>query len=75
MKRYHMLLLLLGLIALGIVGTMDMDAQQSEDEFYCDMVRVWKENLEVPQRDRPGWPPYRNDITCEALAATGVDPS
>lgn len=65
-------MLLLGLAALAVVGTMDMQEQHSEDEFYCDMVRVWKEHSDVPERDRPGWPPYRNDITCEALAAAGA---
>lgn len=53
-------LFLVFLLAIGIVGAMDKEAEQMQDEHYCEMVTIWNADKAsgIPAADRNGWPPF-----------------
>lgn len=60
-------LLLAGLAALALVGTMDAkDAERSRQQ-YCEMVALWDSDAaqNVAPEQRRGWPPYDGRKQCE----------
>jgi len=44
------------LVVLGNTDERDRDQQ-----LYCAMVELWNDNKQLPEQDRPGWPPYRGE--------------
>lgn len=65
MNPYRILALAFALLALVIVGLLDVQQQNDDTGFYCEMVAIWHANAEAPAALRPGWPPYRNDVECK----------
>lgn len=59
---------LLLVIAFGIAGHFDQESEQIEEERYCEMVKLFKEDKAagIPANERRGWPEYRRgEITCQ----------
>lgn len=52
---YTICVIIVGLILLGLVGTMDMEAEQLEQEQYCEMVQLHKDG-------KGGWPDYNGNF-------------
>jgi hypothetical protein len=51
------------LAALGLAGQSDLEQAVSDEATYCEMVHTWHSSV-LPPEQRPGWPPFRNDIDC-----------
>lgn len=54
-------------LALGIVGHYDREAEEADAEHYCDMVQLWNADKKagIPANERRGWPPFKqNEVTC-----------
>lgn len=66
MSRNDMTVLLMLAVAwaLGIVVVWDAEEQDSQDDLYCEMVEIWRNNKHIPEIERPGWPPYRGEGAC-----------
>ena len=61
--------LLLVLMLLGIVGAMDAEEGQRQEDEYCSMVALWNADAKrgVRKEDRAGWPPFKgSEVRCEA---------
>ena len=52
------------ILILGVVGTMDMEDEQHEQEAYCNMRSVWEEDAArgVKLEDRNGWPSFKPEL-------------
>lgn len=64
MNKFAAFLVVVGaILALGLVGRMDLEEAAAEEALYCDMVARWKaeEAAGVPPNDRAGWPPFRGE--------------
>jgi hypothetical protein len=48
------------LIAYGLAGNGDIAEAERQHERYCDMVGAWQDS-----DGEYGWPPYRENVTCE----------
>lgn len=48
------------LLAIGIVGNMDHQAEIEDRALYCEMVSIWNADQArgIPAADRAGWPPF-----------------
>ena len=51
-------------LVLGVVGRMDMEDEQHEQEAYCNMRSVWEEDAArgVKLEDRNGWPAFKPEL-------------
>lgn len=56
------------LLAAGLVGHFDAEDEQIENEQYCEMVAIWKQQAAagIPKERRDGWPPYKGDKFCQS---------
>lgn len=60
-KRYQVILIGLGLIvAMGLVGHMDAEEEQRQQDEYCAMVKLWKQT-----KGQQGWPAYNGEGVCK----------
>ena len=60
-KRYQVILIGLGLIvAMGLVGHMDAEEEQRQQDEYCAMVKLWKQS-----KGQAGWPAYNGEGVCK----------
>jgi cell division protein FtsI/penicillin-binding protein 2 len=52
------------ILVLGVVGRMDMEDEQYEQEAYCNMRSVWEEDAArgVKLEDRNGWPAFKPEL-------------
>lgn len=59
-------LLVAGLAALALVGTMDAQDAESAHRGYCEMVAAWDADaaLDVAPEQRRGWPPFDGRKQC-----------
>lgn len=48
------------IVAMGIVGHMDADEAERQQEQYCEMVKLYKET-----NGEKGWPAYNDDVECK----------
>ena len=53
---YTICAILAGLILFGLVGTMDAEDEQAQQDLYCEMVKLHKQDPSV------GWPDYRGEF-------------
>lgn len=64
MKVYEALIFgAVAITGLTLVGRIDYEQEQVNNMYYCHMVQHFVES-DLPKIDRPGWPPYRDDIDC-----------
>lgn len=60
-KRYQVILAFIAFIALaGIVGHMDAEEEQRQQDEYCAMVKLWKQT-----KGQQGWPAYNGEGVCK----------
>jgi len=60
-KRYHVILIAIFLVAVfGLIGNLDAEDTQFQQEQYCAMVELWKET-----RGQSGWPAYDGERMCQ----------
>jgi hypothetical protein len=60
-KRYHVILAIIALIAaMCIVGQSDFEDEQAQAEQYCEMVKLWKQT-----KGQAGWPAYNGEGVCK----------
>ena len=61
MCRIQSIVLLIALLVLlGIAGGMDADEADSQQEQYCEMVKLWKES-----GGEKGWSAYNGEEQCK----------
>jgi hypothetical protein len=61
LKRYHVILIAIFLVAVfGLIGNLDAEDTQFQQEQYCAMVKLWKET-----RGQSGWPAYDGEMICQ----------
>lgn len=56
------------LFAMGVVGYMDAEDAEVEEQRYCEMVDLWKADKKagIPANERRGWPPFKqNEVICK----------
>lgn len=47
-------------VLMGVVGHMDADEADRQQEQYCEMVKLWKES-----GGEKGWPAYNGEEQCK----------
>ena len=57
LKRYHVILGLIGLVI--AIGQSDMEEEQRQADQYCEMVKMWKDS-----NGEKGWPAYNGEGMC-----------
>lgn len=64
-------LALMGLFLLmGIAGQMDYEDAVEQENYYCEMVKIWEDDAArgVRAEDRAGWPPFKGEsVQCPNL--------
>lgn len=62
-------LVVAGLIAFAVVGSMDHADEQQQSDHYCDMVKVWEDERQrgINPYDRTGYPPKSEQQKRECL--------
>lgn len=67
-SRWQAILVGLILILLfGLVGHMDQENEEFEQDRYCEMVAIWNKDKAagIPADQRSGWPPFRKgEVSC-----------
>lgn len=65
--RKNWLMVALMLLALGLLGAMDADDEQSSQSEYCAMVSIWKQDEAkgIAKSERAGWPPFKGEEFCK----------
>jgi len=68
MNRTTIGIALVILLAAGLIGHFDAEGEQIEQEQYCEMVSIWKDQAKagIPKERRDGWPPYKGDKFCQS---------
>jgi hypothetical protein len=60
-KRYQIILIAIFLVAaFGVIGNLEEEEAQFQEEQYCAMVKLWKET-----RGQSGWPAYDGERICK----------
>ena len=60
LKRYQVILIAIFFIVLmGIVGQMDVEEEQRQDQEYCEMIKLWEET-----KGQAGWPAFKSKEGC-----------
>lgn len=60
LKRYQVILIVIFFICLmGIVGQMDVEEEQRQDQEYCEMIKLWEET-----KGQVGWPAFKSKEGC-----------
>jgi hypothetical protein len=55
----------LALCGFALIGAMEFEDQQLEDDHYCQMRRAWDESNVKDPSLRAGWPNFKPEINCE----------
>ena len=56
-KRYQVILIaIFFIVMMGIIGKMDVEEEQRQDQEYCDMVKLWAET-----KGQAGWPAFKSE--------------
>ena len=59
--RWQVILIALGLIlAFGLMGNMDKEEEERQQDQYCEMVKLYKET-----NGQAGWPAYNGEGACK----------
>lgn len=59
--RWQAILIALGLIlAFGLMGRMDKEEEERQQDQYCEMVKLYKET-----NGQAGWPAYNGEGACK----------
>jgi hypothetical protein len=60
LKRYQVILIaIFFIVMMGIVGQMDVEEEQRQDQEYCDMIKLWEET-----KGQAGWPAFKSKEGC-----------
>jgi hypothetical protein len=60
-ERYKLILIVVCVIvAFGVVGRSDSEAERMQEDEHCAMVKLWKET-----GGEAGWPAFYSDKVCE----------
>jgi hypothetical protein len=65
--RLSLLVLLIVFILFGIAGQMDYEDAVEQENYYCEMVKIWEDDAArgVRAEDRAGWPPFKGEnVSC-----------
>lgn len=68
--RLSLLVLLIVFILFGIAGRMDYEDAVEQENYYCEMVKLWQDDAArgVRAEDRAGWPPFKGEsVSCPNL--------
>ena len=61
MKRYQVILIGIAMLAaFGLLGSMDKEEDQRQQDEYCAMVKLWKQT-----NGQAGWPAYNGEGVCK----------
>ncbi len=59
---------LLLVLAFGMAGHFDSEEADRQDEQYCEMVKLYKQDKAagIPEHDRRGWPEFKKgEVSCQ----------
>lgn len=60
LKRYQVILIVIFFIAMmSVVGQMDVEEEQRQDQEYCEMIKLWEKT-----KGQAGWPAFKSKEGC-----------
>ena len=64
-EKQIIFILLFLIAAVCLVGAVDYEEQQEQEQHYCEMRKIWEQSKRIPEITRPGWPNFNPEIECK----------